>query len=59
MQHLKCPICHNLLIKNVDLVTDDPVVFDLNRISETNKDINTIICRNCKRKLKYYIDKEC
>ena len=58
LQKLYCPICGKLLIKNTDLVIDDPVVMDLDRIKSTDKKVKTITCHNCKRRLRYYIDKE-
>jgi len=56
-QRLECPVCGKLLIKNCDLVIDDPIVMDLERIKSTEKEIKTIVCHNCKRKLRYFIDK--
>lgn len=56
MQKLYCPICHKILIKNSDLVIDDIVVFDFDKIKQTNKSVNTITCHNCKRKIKYYVE---
>lgn len=54
-QKLCCPVCGKLLIKNVDLVIDNPVIMDLEKIKATDKEIKTIVCHNCKRKLRYFI----
>ena len=56
-QRLVCPMCHKVLIKNEDLVISEPVVMDLERIKATDKKVNTIVCHNCKRKLRYFVDK--
>ena len=56
-QKLICPMCGKVLIKNEDLVIDDPIIMDLNRIKSTDKPINVITCHNCKRRLRYFIDK--
>ena len=56
-QRLLCPKCNKLLIKNEDLVIDDPIVMDLTRIKETDKEIKVITCHNCKRRLRYFVDK--
>jgi transcription elongation factor Elf1 len=56
-QRLECPVCHKVLIKNTDLVIDEPVVMDLERIKATDKEIKTITCENCKRRLRYFVDK--
>lgn len=56
MQKIFCPMCGNLVIKNFDLVIDNPVVMDLKRIKETDKDIREIVCHSCKRRLRYFVD---
>ena len=56
-QKLICPMCHKILIKNEDLVIDDPVVMDLEKIKNTDKEVKIITCHNCKRRLRYFIDK--
>ena len=56
-QKLYCPMCKHLLIANDDLVIDDEVVFDLGRLKTTEKDVKTIKCDNCKRRIKYFINK--
>lgn len=56
-QKLYCPMCKHLLISNYDLVVDDNVVFDMGKIKTTDKKVEVIKCYNCKRKIKYYIDK--
>ena len=56
-QRLLCPKCNKLLIKNEDLVIDDPIVMDLAKIKETDKEIKVITCHNCKRRLRYFVDK--
>ena len=55
-QKLHCPICQKLLIKNYDLVIDEPIVMDLARIKETDKEVREIVCHSCKRRLRYFID---
>lgn len=55
-QRLECPICHKVLIENEDLVIDEPVIMDLDRIKATDKDIKVIKCHNCKRRLRYFVD---
>lgn len=55
-QRLECPMCHKILIKNEDLVIDAPVIMDLEKIKATDKEIKTIICHNCKRRLRYFVD---
>lgn len=57
MQKLYCPKCNKLIIKNFDLVIDDKVVFNIEKIKTTDKEIKTIFCNNCKRKIKYYVEK--
>lgn len=57
-QKIICPICHSLIIKNTDLVIDDPIVMDIERVKNTDQPVNTITCHNCKRRLKYFIDKK-
>lgn len=57
MQKLYCPKCNKLLIKNADLIIDEPVVFSLEKIMETDNEVKTIVCHNCKRKIKYYVEK--
>ena len=56
-QKLLCPKCNKVLIKNEDLVIDEPVIMDLERIKATDKEIHTIICHNCKRRIRYFVDK--
>lgn len=56
-QKLYCPMCKKLLIANDDLVISDKVVFDLDKLKTTEKPINHIKCDNCKRRIRYYIDK--
>ena len=56
-QKLICPMCHKVLIKNEDLVIDDPVIMDLEKIKATDKEVKTITCHNCKRRLRYFVDK--
>lgn len=55
-QKLFCPKCNKLLIKNWDLVIDDPVVMDMARIKEKNGEIKEIVCHNCKRRLRYFVE---
>lgn len=55
-QKIFCPVCHKQLIKNDDLVIDKKVVFDFERIQNTDKPVRKIRCFNCKRDLKYFID---
>lgn len=54
-QKIYCPVCGNLLIKNFDLVIDDPIIMDLEQIKNTDKEINQITCHKCKRRLRYFI----
>lgn len=54
-QKLLCPMCYKVLIKNTDLVIDKPIIMDLEKIKTTTKEIKTITCHNCKRKIRYYI----
>ena len=56
-QKLYCPMCKKLLIPNDDLVTDEKVVFDMEKLKQTDKEIRHIKCDNCKRRIRYYIDK--
>ena len=56
-QKLYCPMCKKLLIANDDLVISDKVVFDLDKLKNTEKPIRHIKCDNCKRRIRYYIDK--
>ena len=56
MQKIYCPICDALLIKNYDLVIDYPVVMDIERIKETDKEVKEIVCHKCKRRIRYFID---
>lgn len=56
-QKIYCPMCKKLLIPNDDLVIDDEVVFDMDRIKETDKPIKHIKCENCKRRIRYFVDK--
>lgn len=55
-QKLYCPICGKILIKNYDLVIDDPIVMDLARIKATTKEVKEITCHSCKRRFRYFID---
>lgn len=55
-QKLYCPMCHALLIANDDLVIDSDVVFDLDKIKNTEKEVRHIKCENCKRRIRYYIN---
>lgn len=56
-QKLYCPMCNKLLIQNDDLVISDKVVFDLDKLKKTDKEIRHIKCDNCKRRIRYFIDK--
>lgn len=56
-QKLYCPMCKKLLIANDDLVISDKIVFDLDKLKTTEKPIKHIKCDNCKRRIRYYIDK--
>ena len=56
MQKIFCPVCHKQLIRNEDLVIDNKVVFDIERIKTTDQPIKRITCDNCKRRLKYFIE---
>ena len=55
-QKLRCPMCGKILIKNEDLVIDEPVVFDLEKVKATEKPTSQITCHNCKRRIRYFID---
>jgi len=55
-QKLYCPVCHKQLIKNDDLVIDKKVVFNFDKVQNTDKPIKKIRCFNCKRYVKYYIE---
>lgn len=55
-QKLLCPMCYKILIRNEDLVIDAPVVFDLEKVKATDKPVSQILCHNCKRRIKYFID---
>lgn len=55
-QKLYCPACHKLLIDNWDLVIDNPIIMDIDKIKGSENDIKRITCHNCKRRIKYYID---
>lgn len=50
-------MCGYIMIPNEDLVISDKVVFDLDKIKNTDKEIKTIKCQNCKRRIRYFIDK--
>lgn len=50
-------MCGNKLIANEDLVISDKVVFDLDKIKNTNKEIKTIKCPTCKRRIRYFVEK--
>ena len=56
-QKIYCPMCKKLLIPNDDLVIDDEIVFDMDRIKETDKQIKHIKCENCKRRIRYFVNK--
>lgn len=56
-QKIFCPICHKQLIKNDDLVIENEIVFDFERIKATDKPVKKIRCYNCKRWLKYFVEK--
>lgn len=56
-QKIQCPICKAILIANEDLVIDDKIEFDYEKIKETDKEVKIIKCHNCKRRIKYYIDR--
>ena len=56
-QRLNCPMCGSKLIANEDLVISDKVIFDLDKIKNTNKEIKTIKCPNCKRRIRYFVEK--
>lgn len=55
-QKLRCPMCGKILIKNEDLVTEKPVIFEIDKIKATAKPISQITCHNCKRRIRYFID---
>lgn len=55
-QKLKCPMCGNILIKNEDLVIDNPVIMDLEKIKSTDKEVKTITCHRCKRRIRYFVE---
>lgn len=55
-QKLRCPMCGKILIKNEDLVTEKPVIFEIEKIKVTKKPTSQITCHNCKRRIKYFID---
>lgn len=55
-QKLRCPMCGKILIKNEDLVTEKPVIFEIDKIKATEKPISQITCHNCKRRIRYFID---
>ncbi len=57
-QKLRCPMCGKFLIPNYDLVTDEKVVLDLKTIKDTQREVKTIKCANCKRRIRYFIDKD-
>ena len=56
-QKLRCPMCGKLLIPNDDLVIDDEIVFDLEKIKHTDKEVRHIKCENCKRRIRYFVNK--
>ena len=56
-QKLYCPMCNKILIENDDLVVDDKVIFDLDKLKTTEKPVKHIKCYNCKRRIRYFIDK--
>ena len=56
-QKLYCPMCNKPLIENDDLVISDKVVFDLDKLKNSEKPIKHIKCNNCKRRIRYFIDK--
>ena len=49
-------MCNKLLIANDDLVTNEKVIFDLEKLKTTTNKINHIKCDNCKRRIRYYIE---
>ena len=55
-QKLRCPVCKELLINNPDLVVENEVVFDYEKIKKTDKPVSIIKCHNCKRRLKYFVE---
>lgn len=44
------------MIKNYDLVIDDPIIMNLDKIKETDKEIKEITCHKCKRRIRYFVD---
>lgn len=50
-------MCKKLLIENDDLVVSDRVVFDLDELKNTTKQVKHIKCNNCKRRIRYFVDK--
>ena len=56
-QRLNCPMCGNKLIPNEEQVISDKVVFDLDKIKTTTNKIETIKCPTCKRRIRYFIEK--
>lgn len=58
MQKIYCPKCGAILIKNYDLVIDDPVIMDLERIVKTDREVKEITCHKCKRRIRYFVDKQ-
>ena len=57
-QKLYCPMCNKLLIENYDLVTDRKVYFDMAKLKQVDEDlVSHIKCDNCKRRIRYYIDR--
>ena len=58
MQKLYCPMCNKLLIANFDLVTSEKVCFDIAKLKLVDENlIGKIKCDNCKRRIRYYIEK--
>lgn len=51
-------MCRALLIENFDLVTDKKVYFDMSKIKSVDENlVSHIKCPNCKRRIRYYIEK--
>lgn len=51
-------MCNKLLIDNFDLVTDKKVYFDMAKLKSVDESlIGKIKCDNCKRRIRYYIEK--
>ena len=51
-------MCNKLLIANFDLVTSEKVCFDIAKLKLVDENlIGKIKCDNCKRRIRYYIEK--